>query len=78
MAHQGTIAIDNGIYDQWGEHWYTGCDHVGLLRAQSAPLTAWVVTEIELRLGQGEASAVHTLVRASRPFGRASGADLVP
>jgi 2-polyprenyl-6-hydroxyphenyl methylase/3-demethylubiquinone-9 3-methyltransferase len=53
MQIEHTTAIDNGIYDHWGEHWYTGQDHVGLLRAQSAPLTAWVIGEVTGRLASG-------------------------
>jgi 2-polyprenyl-6-hydroxyphenyl methylase/3-demethylubiquinone-9 3-methyltransferase len=45
--------IDNTIYDQLGERWYTADDDpVALLRAESRLRSAWVLEELRTQFGQ--------------------------
>jgi 2-polyprenyl-6-hydroxyphenyl methylase/3-demethylubiquinone-9 3-methyltransferase len=52
---QGAVpgpAINNAIYDQLGERWYSASDDpVALLRAESRLRTAWVLAELEAHFG---------------------------
>ena len=46
-------AIDNTIYDQLGERWYTADDDpVALLRSESRLRNAWVLAELRAHFGQ--------------------------
>jgi len=70
MEHATTAdtGVNNQIYDQLGELWYTGRDHpMALLRAQTPPLVEWVV---------GEAKA-HFPARKARVLDLGCGAGLV-
>jgi 2-polyprenyl-6-hydroxyphenyl methylase/3-demethylubiquinone-9 3-methyltransferase len=45
--------INNAIYDELGERWYTATDDpVALLRAESRLRTAWVITELREHFGE--------------------------
>jgi 2-polyprenyl-6-hydroxyphenyl methylase/3-demethylubiquinone-9 3-methyltransferase len=49
----GAKAIDNTIYDQLGERWYTATDDpVALLRAEARVRNAWVLSELKGEFGQ--------------------------
>jgi 2-polyprenyl-6-hydroxyphenyl methylase/3-demethylubiquinone-9 3-methyltransferase len=46
--------INNGIYDELGERWYSATDDpVALLRAESRLRTAWVLSELRAHFGEG-------------------------
>lgn len=46
-------AINNAIYEELGERWYTAQDDpVALLRAESRLRTAWILAELEARFGR--------------------------
>jgi 2-polyprenyl-6-hydroxyphenyl methylase/3-demethylubiquinone-9 3-methyltransferase len=49
---EGPPGINNAIYDDLGERWYTATDDpVALLRAESRLRTAWVVAELRAQFG---------------------------
>lgn len=46
--------INNAIYDELGERWYTATDDpVALLRAESRHRTSWVLSELRAHFGKG-------------------------
>ncbi len=50
MAPPKKRVIDNDIYHQYGEHWYTAdADPVALLRAEARGRNQWIISEIEKR-----------------------------
>jgi len=50
MAPKNKCPIDNGIYDRYGERWYTAEDDpVALLRAEARARNAWIISEIARR-----------------------------
>lgn len=45
--------INNALYDELGERWYTATDNpVALLRAESRLRTSWVVSELQAHFGE--------------------------
>jgi 2-polyprenyl-6-hydroxyphenyl methylase / 3-demethylubiquinone-9 3-methyltransferase len=47
MASKNKYSINNDIYDQYGERWYTAKDDpVALLRAEARSRTPWILSEI--------------------------------
>jgi 2-polyprenyl-6-hydroxyphenyl methylase/3-demethylubiquinone-9 3-methyltransferase len=47
------VAIDNTLYEQLGERWYTATDDpVGLLRAESRLRTPWVLDQLKAAFGE--------------------------
>jgi 2-polyprenyl-6-hydroxyphenyl methylase/3-demethylubiquinone-9 3-methyltransferase len=58
LAAKLPTEVDNAIYEDFGEWWYTGTEHpLGLLRAQTAPLADWVAGEAS-RCGKGRSARV--------------------
>jgi 2-polyprenyl-6-hydroxyphenyl methylase/3-demethylubiquinone-9 3-methyltransferase len=51
-AEEPSPGIDNSIYDELGERWYTATDDpVALLRAESRLRTSWVIAELVAQFG---------------------------
>ncbi len=51
-AEEPSSGIDNSIYDELGERWYTAKDDpVALLRAESRLRTSWVIAELQAHFG---------------------------
>ena len=52
-------AVNNGIYETYGERWYTADDDpVALLRAESKAKTPWVLAQIEKYFPQATSTQV--------------------
>lgn len=53
QAEESGPEINNTIYDQLGERWYTATDDpVALLRAEARLRTSWVLSELHTQFGQ--------------------------
>jgi 2-polyprenyl-6-hydroxyphenyl methylase/3-demethylubiquinone-9 3-methyltransferase len=54
MASEKSDTINNDIYDQYGERWYTASDDpVALLRAESKARNPWIISELTRRFSSG-------------------------